>query len=153
MRRFTEAATAARDWLRTQEGEFWLDLHTLYPGIPELLRRYSGSVVIVTAKDADSVHAILGRHGLDDTVAEVFGECGRKAEVVQEVSARWGVPLTDVTFVDDNLTNALRVAETGARSRWAQWGYQTPEHRAEAERLALVPLQIADLAQLAPVAV
>jgi phosphoglycolate phosphatase-like HAD superfamily hydrolase len=152
VRQFTDTATRAREWLRTREPEFWLDLHTLYPGIADLLRRYRGSVVVVTAKDADSVRAILARHGLDGTVAEVFGECSRKDETVREVSARWGVPLERVTFVDDNLTNAARVAATGARVRWAQWGYQTPEHRAEAERLALTPLHLADLASLTPVA-
>ncbi|MER8042200.1 HAD family hydrolase [Streptomyces sp. NPDC094032] len=152
VRKFTQTATAARDRLRTQESDFWLDLHTLYPGIDALLRRFGGSVVVVTAKDADSVRAILGRHGLGDTVAEIFGETGAKAEAVQDVSTRWGVPLDRFTFIDDNLTNAVRVGATGAHSRWAQWGYQTPEHRAEAARLAVVPLELAEVASLTPAA-
>lgn len=150
VRKFTQTATAARDWFRTQESDFWLDLHTLYPGLDALLRRFDGSVVVVTAKDADSVRAILGRHGLGDTVAEIFGETGAKAEAVLDVSARWEVPTERITFIDDNLTNAVRVAATGARSRWAQWGYQTPEHRAEAERLALTPLELDEVGSIRP---
>ncbi|WP_330240318.1 HAD family hydrolase [Streptomyces sp. NBC_00525] len=153
VRKFTDAANAAREWFRTRESDFWLDLHTLYPGVPELLRRHSGSVVIVTAKDEGSVHAILGRHGLDDTVAAVYGECGRKAEAIREISDRWGVALKDVTFVDDNLTNAVRVARTGAVSRWAQWGYQTPEHRAQAQEWGVSPLHLDGLAGLVPAGV
>ncbi|MER0240961.1 HAD family hydrolase [Streptomyces sp. HSW2009] len=152
VRTFTQAATAARDHFRTEEADFWLELHTIYPGMDALLRRFNGSAVVVTAKDADSVRAILARHGLGDTVAEVFGETGAKAEAVQDVSARWGVPVERITFIDDNLTNAVRVAATGARSRWAQWGYQTPEHRAEAERLALTPLHLDEVAALVPAA-
>ncbi|GAB3125534.1 HAD family hydrolase [Streptomyces calidiresistens] len=152
VRRFTDRATEARTWFRTREPEFWLDLHRLYPGIAELLRRHSGSVVIVTAKDADSVDAILDHHGLRRTVAEVFGECGRKEEAVREIAARRGLAPERVTFIDDNLANAVRVAATGAHVRWAQWGYQTPEHRAEAERLSLRPLHLDDLHALVPAA-
>ncbi|MGC5343994.1 HAD family hydrolase [Streptomyces sp. AM 4-1-1] len=153
VRRFTTAANAAREWFRTQEADFWLDLHTLYPGVADLLRRHRGSIVIVTAKDEGSVHAILDRHGLDDTVSAVFGECGRKADVVREVSAERGVDLRDVTFIDDNLPNAVGVAATGALSRWAQWGYQTPEHQALAQELGVSPLSLDGLEALVPVAV
>ncbi|ARQ67546.1 HAD family hydrolase [Streptomyces marincola] len=152
VRDFTARATAAREWFRTREPAFWLDLHTLYPGVPELLRRHRGSVVVVTAKDEGSVRAILRRHGLEDTVREVFGECARKADAVRDVAGRWGVSPADVTFVDDNLANVRAVAATGADARWARWGYQTPEHRAEAERYAVPSLELADLAALAPVA-
>ncbi|MFC6066171.1 HAD family hydrolase [Streptomyces ochraceiscleroticus] len=153
VRDFTARATAAREWLRTSEPDFWLDLHTLYPGMADLLHRYSGSVVVVTAKDEGSVRAILVRHGLKHSVREVFGECGRKAEAVLDVSARWGVPVEHITFIDDNLTNVRKVAETGARARWALWGYGTPEHRAEAERFAVAALDLSEVVRLAPVAV
>lgn len=152
VQKFTAKATAARDRFRTLEDDFWLDLHTLYPGIPALLRRFAGSIVVVTAKDAASVRAILGRHGLGDTVAEIFGETGAKAEAVQDVCGRWGVPPERVTFIDDNLTNAIRVGAIGARSRWAQWGYQTPEHRAEAARLGVSPLGLDEIDGLHPAA-
>lgn len=153
VRAFAEGATAAREWLRTSEPDFWLDLHTLYPGMADLLRRYSGRTVVVTAKDEGSVRAILARHGLEHTVREVFGECGRKAEAVLDVSERWGVPVETITFIDDNLTNVRGVAETGARARWARWGYATPEHRAEAERFAVPALDLTDVPRLAPAAV
>lgn len=152
VRTFTSAATAARERLRTGEPDFWLGLHTLYPGMAGLLRRHNGRVVVVTAKDEASVRAILARHGLEHTVREVLGECGDKAAAILGVSARWGVPAGDITFLDDNLTHVRRVAATGARARWALWGYATPEHRAEAERYAVPALHLSEVPHLAPAA-
>ncbi|GCD39559.1 MULTISPECIES: HAD family hydrolase [Streptomyces] len=145
--RFTTAASEAREWFRAVEPDFWLGLHTLYPGVPELLR-HAGAVVIVTAKDESSVRSILRRNGLEWTVAEVYGECAHKAAAVQDACARRGVPLDAVTFVDDNLPNVRNVAAVGVRARWAQWGYQTPEHRAEAALSGIEGLELAGLAGL-----
>ncbi|WP_409473864.1 HAD family hydrolase [Streptomyces sp. HC307] len=147
--RFATAASLARDWFRTEETEFWLGLHTLYTGLDNLLRQHSGNVAIITAKDEQSVRSILRRHGLDQTVSEIFGECGRKAEAVQELCSRRGTTAESVTFIDDNLTNVRQVSATGARARWAQWGYQTPEHREEAKRFNVASLELSDLPQLA----
>lgn len=145
--RFTTAASEAREWFRTAEPDFWLGLHTLYPGVPELLR-HTGDVVVVTAKDEPSVRSILRRNGLEQTVAEVFGECRDKAAALQEACARRGVPLDAVTFVDDNLSNVRKVAAVGVRARWAQWGYQTPEHRSEAARYGIERLELGEIEDL-----
>jgi phosphoglycolate phosphatase-like HAD superfamily hydrolase len=147
--RFSAAASAARQRCRVEEADFWLDLHTLYDGVPELLRRHTGEVAVVTAKDADSVRAILTRHGLAMTVVEVIGECGRKAEAVTDLCTRHGHDPRSVTFIDDNLTNVLRVATTGARTLWATWGYSTPEDRAEAAGLGVRRLALEALPALA----
>ncbi|MFD5749729.1 HAD family hydrolase [Streptomyces sp. NPDC127033] len=148
VQRFVAGASDARDWFRESETEFWLGLHTLYPGVPELLRRAGVPVVIVTAKDEPSVRAILGRHGLESAIAGVYGECAAKPEAVREACVRRGVPLEAATFVDDNLTNVRRVSATGARAWWAQWGYQTPEHRAEAAQFGITGLELTGLAGL-----
>ncbi|WP_035304665.1 HAD family hydrolase [Actinokineospora inagensis] len=145
---FTSRASAARAWLREHEPEFWLDLHRLYAGLPDALRRHAGSVAIITAKDSASVRAILDRHALGDTVSEVYGECGGKADAVRDLAARRGLAPSSVTFVDDNLANVRRVAETGARALWAQWGYQIPEHRAEAARVGVRPLELSAVSGL-----
>ena len=150
VRAFHAAATAARQRLREAEPDFWFGLHTLYPGIPQLLRRFGESTVVVTAKDAESVRAILAWHGMGSTVAEVFGEISAKADVVLEVARRRGIDPGQVLFVDDNLTNALRVGQVGAAARWAQWGYQTPEHRRAAAQAGVVPLLLDDLGELVP---
>ncbi len=88
---------------RYEETAFWLGLHELYPPVARLLRENAGSVAVVTAKDAASVRTVLEFHGLGDTVAEVIGECGQKAEAVRDLCERGRIAPAAVTFVDDNL--------------------------------------------------
>jgi phosphoglycolate phosphatase-like HAD superfamily hydrolase len=145
---FVATASAARARCREEEPEFWLDLHTLYPGVAALLRRHAGRVCVVTAKDEESVRRILRRHGLEDTLAEVVGETTRKAPAVQGLIARHGAAVADTVFVDDNLANALQVRTTGARVLWAWWGYHTPEHEREAARSGLPVLRLEELERL-----
>jgi phosphoglycolate phosphatase-like HAD superfamily hydrolase len=140
---FVATASAVRERCRTEEPEFWLDLHTLYPGIPDLLRRHAGAVCVVTAKDEESVWTILDRHGLAPTVAEVIGECGQKADAVRDLCARHGTTPDVTTFIDDNLTNVQQVARTGARAYWAMWGYHTPDDLADADRIGVRKLELA----------
>ncbi len=145
VRRFTSAAGAARTTIRRDEPEFWLGMHTLYPGVADLLRRHAGRTAIVTAKDEDSVRAILRRHDLEHTVLEVVGECARKAEAVRDLCTRHGVDPARATFVDDNLTNVRRVGAVGVRTLWATWGYQTPDDRAAADRYGVRRLGLSEL--------
>jgi phosphoglycolate phosphatase-like HAD superfamily hydrolase len=148
VRTFVTGANAARQRCRTEEEPFWLDLHTLYPGIGDLLRRHAGAVAVVTAKDAESVRVILRRRGLEDTVVEVIGECGRKDEAVRELCARHGGSPREVLFIDDNLTNVRRVAATGADTRWATWGYHTPEDVSAARAWSIRRLDLAEVPTL-----
>ncbi|MEU8621750.1 HAD family hydrolase [Streptomyces sp. NPDC048623] len=132
-----KGATEVRGALRERRREEWLALHTLYPGIADLLHRHRGrGTSIVTAKDARSVWEILAHHGLDVTVAQVVGGCSDKRTAVRRIAETDGLPPDAVTFIDDHITNALAVRDTGATSLWAWWGYHTPEHveRAVARR-------------------
>ncbi len=145
---FVREASAARHRCRTEELPFWLDLHTLYPDIPELLRRHAGAVAVITAKDETSVWTILDRHGLAGTVAQVYGETRDKAAAVRDLCARHATTPADLTFIDDNLTNVQRVAGTGARTRWAMWGYHTPDDLSAAGRADVRRLELADVPAL-----
>jgi phosphoglycolate phosphatase-like HAD superfamily hydrolase len=149
VRDFVVGATAARTRCRVEEAGTWLGMHTLYPGIAQLLRAHAEAVAVVTAKDADSVRAILEYHGLGDTVGEVFGETASKADAIRELCARHRLRPEQLIFVDDNLGNALQVAATGAKVRWATWGYNTAEDRALAARERVDQLSLADLPELA----
>jgi HAD superfamily hydrolase (TIGR01509 family) len=125
----TAGATAVRTALRQAQPDTWLDMHTLYPGIHELLHRHRGrGTSIVTAKDAASVWEILAHYRLENTVVEVIGECSDKRTAVLRLAANDGLPAEAVTFIDDHITNALAVRDTGARSLWAWWGYHTEDH-------------------------
>ncbi|MER5222225.1 HAD family hydrolase [Streptomyces flaveus] len=124
-----EGATAVRAVLRERQRDAWLGMHTLYPGIAGLLRRHQGrGTSVVTAKDEQSVWDILAHHRLESAVTQVIGECSDKRTAVQQLADADGLPTSAVTFIDDHITNALAVRDTGATSLWAWWGYHTPGH-------------------------
>lgn len=134
---FTATASAARAALRSRQPEFWLGLHTLYPGATDLFEQYSGGIVIITAKDVASTTEILAHHGLAGAVAHIEGECADKARAVARISTELGIDPSGSLFVDDNLANVLRVRETGTPALWALWGYHTADHVTEADRAAV----------------
>ncbi|GAA0943883.1 HAD family hydrolase [Nonomuraea longicatena] len=148
VRDFTAAASAARRRIREEEPDFWLGMHTLYPGISALLERHSGRVAVVTAKDEESVRDILRRHGLEHTVTEVVGECADKAGAVRDLCARRRIRPAQAVFVDDSLTNVRRVAAVGVRARWATWGYHTPEDLRDGAHPDIHPLDLAEVPDL-----
>ncbi|MFD4482978.1 HAD family hydrolase [Streptomyces sp. NPDC058471] len=143
-------ATAVRASLREQQREEWLGMHTLYPGIADLLRRHRGrGTSIVTAKDEPSVWDILAHHQLESTITQVIGECSDKRTAVQLLAETDGLPAEAVTFIDDHITNALAVRDTGATSLWAWWGYHTPDHIERAINRKQRRIYLPELARLA----
>lgn len=141
-RNLVAGANAVRAGLRQRHRSQWLAMHTLYPGVRELLERHEGRTNIVTAKDEASVWEILGHHGLDHTVVSVIGECADKRTAVLDLVEGDGLRVEHATFIDDNLRNALQVRDTGVRTLWAYWGYHTAEHvhRALARKMPRVYL-------------
>ncbi|MFG2793505.1 HAD family hydrolase [Streptomyces sp. NPDC048419] len=144
-----DGAIAVRTVLREQRRDEWLSMHTLYPGIADLLHRHRGrGTSIVTAKDEPSVWDILAHHQLETTVTEVIGECSDKRTAVQLLAEGDGLPASAVTFIDDHVTNALAVRDTGANSLWAWWGYHTADHIERAVTRRQRRIYLPELAQL-----
>ncbi|MFD3594486.1 HAD family hydrolase [Nocardia sp. NPDC058640] len=129
---FTTAATALRHRWRTGQRQQWLDTHTIFDGVAEVLQRYSGDVFVITAKDAESSIEILEHFGLDKHVAGVVGDVSDKGMAARCLSLGRGVAFAEAVFIDDNLTNVARVRSAGIPSRWARWGWTSPEHDAVA---------------------
>lgn len=145
---FVQRANAARKRCRNEEPSFWLALHSLYPGIPDLLQRHAGRVHVITAKDTSSVWSILRHCGLEKTVAQVYGEVSAKDSVMLDLCSANQIDVMQTVFVDDNLANVERVAAVGAQAQWATWGYHTPEDLRKAAASDVRRLTLADLPHL-----
>jgi phosphoglycolate phosphatase-like HAD superfamily hydrolase len=131
---------------RTTEFAEWVALHTVYPGLAELLRGTDHQVAIVSAKDAESIWAILSHHALADHVQLVVGSCTDKRAVLTGLADQSG---ETVLFLDDNLANATAAdALPGIVSRWATWGYHSPEDVITARGLALRAITLEQLEEL-----
>ncbi|WP_066903938.1 HAD family hydrolase [Millisia brevis] len=146
--RFAASARRLRDHWRETNRREWLDTHTVFPGIPELLARYSGRVFVITAKDATSSLEILRHFDLSRHVAGVMGDVSDKGLAARCLAIGGGLPLDAALFVDDNITNVARVSAAGVPSRWATWGWVSPEHAGRAAELELFSLDLRELAHI-----
>ena len=142
---FVERATAVRNELRRRDLAGWLEAHHVFAEVAALVIAHDGPVAVVTAKDAPSVRELLEAHSLVAYVDEIVAECHDKAAAVKALAAARDIPLPSVTFIDDNLDNAIAVADTGASACWALWGYRTAEHEARAQQLVLPSITLADV--------
>ncbi|MGI8536382.1 MAG: HAD family hydrolase [Mycobacteriales bacterium] len=132
---------------RTQDTTGWVALHSIYPGMAELIRSGGQRVVIVSAKDADSIWAILEHHTLATHVDTVVGSCHDKTRALSALSTRHD----EMIFVDDNLSNAAGAAALlGITSRWATWGYHSPEDEPVARQLGIRAIALNQLDELQP---
>jgi phosphoglycolate phosphatase-like HAD superfamily hydrolase len=133
--RFVRKVSSYREQARTHRRSLWLSYHQLYPGMDTLLRDSSDPVFIVTAKDAESVSAILSNSGIDLDRAAIFGDQREKLTTLQRIARQTGVEEGDVSFVDDSVLNVVQAASAGFAGVWATWGYHAPSHlRIAAER-------------------
>jgi phosphoglycolate phosphatase-like HAD superfamily hydrolase len=126
---FVRKVTAYRASVRGALRSYWLDQHTLYPGIATYLRQLNVPAFIVTAKDADSVAEILQHAGVPFAYDRIYGDLRDKQAAWADVMSRVGTTSRrDVAVVDDNVLNALSAHQAGFRALWALWGYRTGDH-------------------------
>ncbi len=145
---FVQRANACRQAAREQHYQRWLDFHTFYPGVQELLLSIACPVYIVTGKDAASAHELLQRAGVDIDPARIFGECQDKVAVLRQITHAHEVSAGEVAFFDDNVSNARAAHQAGFRSYWATWGYNAPDHFAIARAAGLPELSLDGLVAL-----
>jgi FMN phosphatase YigB (HAD superfamily) len=129
----------------------WLALHTIYPEVAELLSSTRHAVAIVSAKDADSVWAILRHHRLAQHITSVVGSCRDKAPVLTALTGGLHTSAEPLVFIDDNLEHVRAAGSLpGIEPRWAVWGYHTPEDVDTAARLGIRSLTLDQLGDLSP---
>jgi phosphoglycolate phosphatase-like HAD superfamily hydrolase len=130
----------------------WRALQGPYPELVALLRRRAADVelAIATAKDRRSVRLLLDDHGLSDLFPDerlMDKETGRsKAAHLRRLEGVLGIPLVEMTFVDDKVNHLDAVAPLGVRCVLAAWGYNGDRERALAEERGYVVRGLEDAA-------
>lgn len=131
---FVDAVTRYRNSARNRYRARWVGYHHLYDGLLNVLTSATGRWYVVTAKDRDSVLEILAANGVHLEASRVYGEQKDKSAALTDIARREQLPAADVHFFDDNLPNVMAARRDGYDARWAQWGFHTLEHAAEALR-------------------
>jgi FMN phosphatase YigB (HAD superfamily) len=131
---FVKKVSSYRNWARQEKTEEWLRYHQLYPGMAEFLASVTLPTYIVTAKDANSVIAILKHNGFHLEKRYIFGELQSKIAALREIEHLENIESKDIHFYDDNLPNVMEARQSGYHAIWAIWGYNTEDHFNTASR-------------------
>jgi phosphoglycolate phosphatase-like HAD superfamily hydrolase len=130
------------DWFARDAGD-WLAHHRFYPGVGARIAALLAGptrVVIVTTKAERFVRVLLAGEDPRLSAVSVIGrEPGKpvpKPDILRRLADSHGLGADDagLWFVEDMLetleTTAARADLAGARLFLADWGYNTPAHRA-----------------------
>jgi phosphoglycolate phosphatase-like HAD superfamily hydrolase len=129
LRAFHKRFYRVRAALFEADPERWHGLMACYPGIPGLLRRRAGDVVlaIATSKDRRSVARLLEAYGIDDLFPEgrvLDKETGvSKRDHLEHLHRVHGAGYPEMAFVDDKVNHLDAVAPLGVQCGLAAWGY------------------------------
>jgi phosphoglycolate phosphatase-like HAD superfamily hydrolase len=143
---FAKLFFSARSRLRSQDEKHWLNLHSVYTGIPMALAQLwkTFDVSIVTGKDASSVQTFFKLFGLPIPSSRVFDKdvAHDKLAAIRMIAANEGQPLNSTFFVDDNIHHLVPAHEAGCHAYLAGWGYHTDEQLELARRLSIPILSL-----------
>jgi phosphoglycolate phosphatase-like HAD superfamily hydrolase len=150
LREYHERFYRIREALCAADREGWHALIAPYPPFLDLLRRRAGDAIlaIATAKDRDSVAALLTSYGIGDLFPQrriLDKETGvsKEAHLVQLQRAE-GVPFAEITFLDDKVNHLDRVRKLGVRCGLACWGYNGPREALAARARGYLVCALAD---------
>ena len=107
----------------------WRRMMRPYPSFLEILHRRAGDALlaIVTAKDAQTVDALMRDYGIEALFPPervLDKETGvHKDAHLRQLHETVGVAYDEMVFVDDKVNHLDRVAGLGVRCALAAWGY------------------------------
>lgn len=125
---FISSATKYRSLARETYRQRWLDYHSFYKGVVNLLKNSPHPIYIVTAKDSESVQELLKNEGITLPNGRIYGERRKKNEALSDICETLGIPNKLLHFYDDNILNAIDAYNAGYGAFWAIWGYNANEH-------------------------
>lgn len=132
----------------------WLNLHSFYPGVIELLQKVLDSSIelyIITTKEGRFVQKLLQQQGIDLSTSNIIGKESKrpKYETLRILKDRHqSEEKIDISFVEDRLKALQQVARQSdlncVNLYLADWGYNLESDRtiaAENERIRLLSLK------------
>ncbi len=148
---FASYVFSERETLRQNEHNHWVNLHTIYSGVGNQLKKIWDhfDVYVVTGKDKETVLTFYKALNLPLKKEHVFDkDAGKqKLQIIRDLAGEKGVPLSKVVFVDDNVMHLLPLKNAGCRVLMAEWGYHTDEHLVIAKSNGMRLIKIPEMAE------
>ena len=130
--------------------------NSVYPGIPEMLRRLKSSgrhLMVATSKVDEYAERILSRFGIADYFefiggARINGTRNEKCEVIEHVLKSMSITdISSVLMIGDRKNDVIGAHKTGLKCMGILWGYGSLEELGEAgaDYISHTPEETADM--------
>jgi len=153
LRAFHKRFYRVRTAMSEADRSAWNRLMRAYPGIPQLLRRRAGDLLlaIATSKDRGSVAKLLASYGIGDLYPPgsiLDKEAGaNKHAHFERLHGETGLSYREMLFIDDKVNHLDSVAALGVRCGLAGWGYNGERERRLARDAGHTIFELGDLEQ------
>ncbi len=137
----------SRKEFKANDKNAWFSLHTIYPGIEQIIREINNtlSTYIVTGKDKNSVLDFFSLLNVDIASDKIFDKNAAKNKLtaLEKIYQIEKVNREEICFLDDNVTHLISPSEKGYRVLLADWGYGMPEHfsLAKSKNIKIISLE------------
>ena len=122
----------AREKLRRDDINAWIDLHPVFNGVVEVMKTLNDQnrLYIATLKDAKSVRLILENKGLDIKKDRLLDQAQitSKLQALDRYRKQIGCDKKDMIFIDDNVTHLLKPKNAGYDVFLTVWGETIDEY-------------------------
>jgi len=128
----------ARDRLRYEDLDSWIDLHPIYDDVIDVMKMLNqqNRLYIATLKDAESVKLILGKQKLEIPSERILdqSQIKSKLQALDQFRVQVDCDKNDMIFIDDNVTHLLEPKKAGYPVFLTTWGATMDEYLQIAEK-------------------
>jgi phosphoglycolate phosphatase-like HAD superfamily hydrolase len=122
----------ARDRLRKDDVNAWINLHPIFYGVIETMKTLNNQnrLYIATLKDAKSVRLILENQNLRIKRKRLYdqSQIKSKLQALDRFQKQIGCSKEDMIFIDDNVTHLVEPKDAGYSVYLTTWGENMEEY-------------------------
>jgi phosphoglycolate phosphatase-like HAD superfamily hydrolase len=145
----------SRRAIRAKDEAAWFDMNPLYDrmreGLDSLGPGFEG-VYITTSKPTDAATKILYHNGIEIPEPQILGKDKVKKTVaknsqMEAVASAANIELSEILFLDDQVSHLTAAQKIGVQCFVATWGYNTDEQVEEAVQAGIPLLSEDDISE------
>ena len=110
----------------------WIELHSAYEGILEILKSCSlkKTLYFITGKDDGSVRDLMNHFAPEVKVQQIYDKYSvdNKLLALMKIANHENLSPQEIKFIDDNITHLIDPQENNFNIGLASWGYAMPDH-------------------------
>jgi phosphoglycolate phosphatase-like HAD superfamily hydrolase len=134
--------------IRARDEAAWFDMNPLYDPMGEALESLGPGfecVYITTSKPTDAATKILYHHGIRIPEPQILGKDKVKKTIAKNsqmaaVASAANIDLSEILFLDDQVSHLVAAQRIGVQCFAATWGYNTDEQVEEAAQAGITLL-------------